>query len=545
MVQVKTSDGIVEGELVENEFLGGQYYSFKGIPYAAPPLGELRFKAPQPVEPWEGVRSAKQHGPPCFQRDFYIDMTLELVGSEDCLYLNVYTPQMTPDKPLPVMVWIHGGGFYGGSGDDDPYGPDFLVPNGVILVTMNYRLEVLGFLCLDSEEVPGNAGMKDQVAALRWVQKNIRNFGGDPDNVTIFGESAGGASVTYHLSSPMSKGLFKRGIAQSGNSTCWWTKPFEPREVAIALAKNLGFYSEDSKELYEFFKKQPVENLINADTPINMAQLGKKGKELQYCVVDEKDFGTNERFFYANPYDVLRNGIHEGVDVMTGYTEDEGVFWLAICPDVEGALEKINRYNDYLTSEPLAENCTASQRLEIGKRLKKYYFGTEKVSMKNFDQLLKYCSVQLFTYGAHQWAKIASSNANNNKVYFYKFGCKTERSFLSNVSHVRKYLGDKVVVCHADDLPYLFSFKMEGMKVVKGSESHRLIENVTKLWTNFAKFGNPTPDDSLGVQWTPYDVENQKYLNISNQFEEKSHPDAEEIKFWEDIFREFYPRYVH
>lgn len=196
--------------------------------------------------------------------------------SEDCLFLNVYTPDLKPRDPLPVMFYIHGGGFYSGCGNDDMYAPEFLVRKGVILVTINYRLEVLGFLCLDTEEVPGNAGMKDQVAALKWVNKNIANFGGDPSNVTIFGESAGAASVSCHLVSPMSKGLFKRAICQSGATTCWWAKVFEPRKKALVLARQLGYNSENDGDLYEFFKSQPVEALVGVKLPLSFSEEHRK-----------------------------------------------------------------------------------------------------------------------------------------------------------------------------------------------------------------------------------------------------------------------------
>ena len=186
----------------------------------------------------------------------------KFIGSEDCLYLNVYTSNVKPDKLLPVMFYIHGGGFRVGSGDDDAHGPQFLVRQGVIVITINYRLEVFGFLCLNTEDVPGNAGMKDQVQALRWVSKNIASFGGDSNNITIFGESAGGVSVSYHLMSPMTKGLFRRAICQSGVSLCYWGQAYRPRDRALALARNLGFFSEDDQELYDFFKNQPESTLI-------------------------------------------------------------------------------------------------------------------------------------------------------------------------------------------------------------------------------------------------------------------------------------------
>ncbi|KAL4709559.1 hypothetical protein ACJJTC_007290 [Scirpophaga incertulas] len=195
MTQVAISDGVLEGELVDNEF-GGKFYSFKGIPYAVPPLGDLRFKAPQLAKPWDGVRSAKQCGPMCNQRGHFL--------------------RTTPGwkRGLSVLKCLHG--------DDEVYGPELLVRHDVVIVSINCRLGVLGFLCLDSEDVPGNARLKDQMLALKWVQKNISHFGGDAYNVTIFGESAGGASVGYHLISPMSKDLFKRAICQSGCSLNSW-----------------------------------------------------------------------------------------------------------------------------------------------------------------------------------------------------------------------------------------------------------------------------------------------------------------------------------
>ncbi|XP_064292526.1 juvenile hormone esterase isoform X2 [Plodia interpunctella] len=162
MPLVTVEEGILKGAVCEEG--DTTYIAFKGIPYAKPPIGNLRFKAPEPPEAWTGERDATQHGPVCPQYNERLDCIEE--GSEDCLYLNIFTKTLDPLTPRPVMVWIHGGGFYTGSGNSDYYGPEFLIKHDVILVTFNYRLEVLGFLCLDNEEVPGNAGLKDQVAAL-------------------------------------------------------------------------------------------------------------------------------------------------------------------------------------------------------------------------------------------------------------------------------------------------------------------------------------------------------------------------------------------
>ncbi|XP_013141548.1 PREDICTED: cholinesterase 1-like, partial [Papilio polytes] len=265
------------------------------------------------------------------------------------------------------MVWIHGGGFSSGSGSDEMYGPDYLVRNDVILVSFNYRLEVLGFLCLDTEDAPGNAGMKDQVAALRWVQKNISNFGGDPNNVTIFGESAGGSSVSFHLLSPMSKGLFKRAIPQSGQAiTCWGTS-FEIKERSLQLARELGCTSKDVKEVSKFLKAQPVEALVKKNITVTYQETNKAALIVPFSITAEKQFGNNERFMVSEAIDVLRNsGIHEGVDVMEGYTEDEGVLFLGSGQNVYKMFPQANKYPEFFVPRPIALHCPLVDQIEVG-----------------------------------------------------------------------------------------------------------------------------------------------------------------------------------
>ena len=216
---VAVDGGAVSGELS----LDGRVAIWRGIPYAAAPVGELRWRPPQPVEPWEGARECAQFGPACPQPPSPTAITRGPgVQSEDCLYLNIHAPHGGPEGPFPVMVWIHGGGCTIGAGSLDVYDGEMLARQGAVVVTINYRLGPLGFLAhpLLSAESPdgvsGNYGMLDQIAALQWVQRNIAGFGGDPGCVTIFGESAGGASVARLLVSPLAEGLFHRAIAQSG-----------------------------------------------------------------------------------------------------------------------------------------------------------------------------------------------------------------------------------------------------------------------------------------------------------------------------------------
>jgi para-nitrobenzyl esterase len=219
--RVQLDSGPILG--AHEEVSGQQIWIFKGIPYAAPPVGALRWQAPQPVQAWEAPRVCTQPGPACPQPSMLEGFSLSAgPTSEDCLYLNVWSPAASSKERLPVMVWIHGGSFETGSGSMDVYNGRNLAADGVVVVTINYRLGPLGFLSHPAlsvsatSGVSGNYGLLDQIAALQWVQRNIGGFGGDAGNVTVFGESAGGISILDLIVSPQAKGLFKRAIVESG-----------------------------------------------------------------------------------------------------------------------------------------------------------------------------------------------------------------------------------------------------------------------------------------------------------------------------------------
>jgi len=218
---VRTDAGIVQGTLEEGLAV------FRGIPYAAPPVGKLRWQPPQAPPSWTGVQKAASFGPACPQQE-----VSELEGggdlgrmSEDCLYLNIWKPLTQRNEKLPVMVWIHGGGFVVGAGSGPEYPGDRLARKGMIVVTLNYRLGALGFFVHEDLEkespagVSGNYGLLDQIAALRWIKKNIAAFGGDPERITLFGESAGAASISLLMLSPQARGLFHRAIMESATAT--------------------------------------------------------------------------------------------------------------------------------------------------------------------------------------------------------------------------------------------------------------------------------------------------------------------------------------
>lgn len=385
------------------------------------------------------------------------------------------------------MIWIHGGSFMSGSGNSSYYGPDFLIKNGIILVTINYRLEILGFLCLDTEDVPGNAGMKDQVAALRWVRDNISCFGGDPNNITLFGESAGAASVSYHLISPMSKGFFKKAIVQSGSSNCRWARALEPRQRAVALARELGKHTDDDKELYIFFKNLPVEKLVKHKVPILMGEVLQPNTNLHFTIVDEKMFEGNERFFFGDMFQQLENGIHEDIEVITGYTQDEGYFTFGKS-SVEDIVLKFNTFLESFVPTSLVYECKITDQLNIGRKMKEYYYGREEITHTNLEPLVKFLSFNTFNFDIMQWVKFCAKKENNN-VYLYKFSCVSERNVMAQILGAKKDIIKKPVVSHAEDLLYLFDVKIAGILVDKNAKSYKMISNMTTLWSNFAKYG--------------------------------------------------------
>ncbi|HJQ20924.1 MAG TPA: carboxylesterase family protein [Gemmatimonadaceae bacterium] len=248
--RINTLSGTLEGRV--DAASGAQV--FEGVPYAAPPVGNLRWRAPQAVASWQGVRSATRLGHNCLQHRPYGDIDATVAGtSEDCLYLNVWTPSTTGN--LPVMVWIHGGGFFAGFGGEERHNPGPLVKKGAVVVTVNYRLGPMGFLAHPAiaaeatTQTSGNFGLLDQIAALQWVKRNIARFGGDPSRVMIFGESAGAMSVGELIGSPLAKGLFQRAVLESGTGTTLVQSRAAAESTGFRLATSLGVSGNDAATL--------------------------------------------------------------------------------------------------------------------------------------------------------------------------------------------------------------------------------------------------------------------------------------------------------
>ncbi|XP_039749174.1 juvenile hormone esterase-like [Pararge aegeria] len=524
---VPVEQGLLEGEQKCTITGNTLYNSFKGIPYAAPPIGELRFKAPQPALYWEGIRNATEHGNVCPQVD---QLNNEFIpGSEDCLFLNVYTPNLKPNNSLlSVIVFIHGGGFMYGSGNDDNYGCDHLVDQNVVVVTMNYRLDVPGFLCLDTKEVPGNAGMKDQVAAFKWVQTNIENFGGDPSQVTIMGQSAGAVACTLHALSPMSKGLFKRVIAMSGAPSSEFSVEFESKRRAMVLSKSLGFETSNATDL-EFLQNVPVNKLIATNSSvIAIEQYINLMMKVYFVPVVEKDFGQ-ERFLIEPPDVSLKNGRMHDVDILLGYVSAEGLVGIFLF-ETPPTIDNYERFREALVPRNIIYQSTPKITVELGDLIKDHYSESEPLSLKTLPQFVNYAS-DMYIYNIIRHARHLSNSVIRN-IYLYQFSCMSERNILSQEGNKYGITG----VSHSDDLMYVFNGNRYNLPINKNATSYRMIQNTCTLLTNFAKSGNPTPDSSLGVDWPKYTAESETYMDIGEELIINTKPRDSMMYFWKSIY---------
>ncbi|GBP60485.1 Venom carboxylesterase-6 [Eumeta japonica] len=478
MARVSVEQGELEGLLCEVNNI--KYVAFKGIPYAQPPLGDLRFKAPRPPRPWEGVREAKHHGPVCPQYNERMERIEE--GSEDCLYLNVYTKDLSPTTPAPVLFWIHGGGFYTGSGNSDFYGPEYILEHDVILVTINYRLEVFGFLCLDTPEVPGNAGLKDQVAALRWVHDNIAAFGGDSSNVTIFGCSAGSASVSYHLLSPMSQGLFQKAICQSGVCLNEWShNPYALRR-AIQLGKFLGKDTEDADELLKFLRLQPPTSLVRIKLPKLESIPDDLANGILFGPVTEKCGPETEKFISKTPTELLKEGKIAKVPIILGYVSGEGMEtakYFMEAPEIRAHKLELSVPRELKSAWPVDKIKEAAEKIKL------FYFGKRNIAKDTFQELVDLDTDFLFTFNIRRFARHAVRHTGM-PVYLYKFDMATERNFTKNKYNMSSVKG----VCHADELGYLFNVTC--MNLPQTNESLKTTKELVSLWINFASTGYDT-----------------------------------------------------
>ncbi|XP_039755547.1 esterase FE4-like [Pararge aegeria] len=520
---VTVTEGKLSGKVCktsnETEFL-----TFKGIPYAKPPVNQLRFSAPQPPEPWEGVRDATKESNVCSQYD---TEKLKVVGDEDCLYLNVYTPCLpkTDTALLPVMVFLHGGGFiYGNGTDDNHHGPDYLLDKNVVLVSLNYRLGVLGFLCLDCKEAPGNMGLKDQVQALKWVQQNIKNFNGDPDNVTLFGISAGAASVEYLLLSSMTKGLFHKAIAQSGSTLLPWALNKNIRELGATIATLKKYHVNDNQDLLKYLKSMSIHDLIYTSMMVLADERYKGGLHFGFVPTIEKQ-GDWEPIITKSSYKMLAQGEFNKVPYMGGFCSREGLIILAFL-DI---YEKVKEEKMFLDFLPF--NIDDNEKIEYINKFKAVYLEKEHEEPDSF--VIDFFSDVDFLGGIYVSTSLIAKH--NSPVYLYEFNYDGKLNYLKKKLSIKR-----AGACHGDDGGYIV--KSELLKENLSDTDKLVQDRMCRMWTNFAKFGNPTPEIDthlITTTWEPIAETGMACLLISDKLSMKYDIYPERTK----LFKELYEKY--
>ncbi|KAJ9584570.1 hypothetical protein L9F63_021080, partial [Diploptera punctata] len=425
---IKVKQGLIRGHRLKSR-KGREIYAFQSIPYAKPPIGELRFKPPQPVEPWEEILDTRTKSPECTQSGSFL--TEPVTGQEDCLYLNVYTPKLDSSRPLHVMFWIHGGGWQSGSGNSDMYGPQYLLDKDIILVTINYRLGPLGFLSTGDAVCPGNNGFKDQVFALHWVQENIEAFGGNPNSVTIFGESAGGASVQYLMLSPLSKGLFHRGISQSGSalSLMALSPNSTTRYQTETLSKLLDCSTESSEQIISCLKQKDASELFEKSSTFLEWNIDPM---LPFKPVVETQPGENdEPFLIEEPFQTLVSNYDDLLPWMTGLVSSDGGLFSAILYKEERLVEELNaRFEEII---PMAfffrETAPKSELKDIAHRIRNFYFGNEPITKENARGLTNLYTDAIFLSALDTSVKLHAKR--KPPVYYYEFDYRGTNSYSS------------------------------------------------------------------------------------------------------------------
>ncbi|XP_028635135.1 pyrethroid hydrolase Ces2a-like [Grammomys surdaster] len=502
-----THSGQVRGSLVHVKDTKAGVHTFLGIPFAKPPVGPLRFAPPEDPEPWSSVRDTTSEPAMCLQTDVMnseamkeMNVTmLPIPMSEDCLYLNIYAPAHAHEgSNLPVMVWIHGGGLVLGWASMND-GSTLAATEEIVVVSIQYRLGILGFFSTGDQHARGNWGYLDQVAALRWVQKNIGYFGGNRDRVTIFGISAGGTSVSSLVVSPMSQGLFHGAIMQSG----------------VALLPDL--ISDTSEWAYK-----TVANLSGCEVPDSEALIHcLRGKSKQEILAINQVFKmipgvVDGKFFPKHPQELLASKDFHPVPSIIGITSDECGWRVPTYMGLKHIIEKITR-----ETLPGVLKSTAAQMMlppECSDLLMEEYMGNTEDPETLQAQFREMLGDFMFVIPALQVAHFQRSHA---PVYFYEF-----QHLPSFIKHARP---SHVKADHGDDILFVFGSYLCGMNFDLTKEEELLKRRMMKYWTNFARTGNPNSEDL--PHWPVFDQDEQ-YLQLNTQPAVGRALKARRLQFW-------------
>ena len=475
MIEIKA--GPIVGEVIDDN---SNIVAYRGIPYAAPPVGGLRWKEPQPVTPWQEIRRCVEFGPACPQSEvFFSDLLINespSLISEDCLYLNVWCCASAERRP--VMVWIHGGGFDSGWGHQRGFDGAALARKGVVVVTINYRLGIFGFFAhpllslASAERTSGNYGLLDQIAALSWVQDNISAFGGDPNCVTIFGESAGAMSVNLLRRSPLAEGLFHRAISQSAPGGVQIGPNLRAQEVqgkrlsdkllpesdSDAITELLGLSAH--KLLQQTINNRPIQELITSNTVVNTFSFGP--------VIDE--------------WVLPSEGFTHDVPLMLGINAEEGAYWASL-EELSFVMESVENFEAFVRwragehAISLLELYPAKTRDDIRKAFIEYFTDTT------------------FAKSTREVAAAMSDAFSNTYLY-----CFSRRKIDAPIN----------AAYHSAEIGYVFNNLCTTEEV-----DVRLSDTLSSIWVQFATTGDPN-DQGL-PKWPVYDADSDQYIDFNTE----------------------------
>ncbi|KAM3823944.1 acetylcholinesterase [Vipera latastei] len=503
-LKVATQTGWVRG--LRTPVLNGHVSAFLGIPFAEPPVGRLRFLRPEPVKPWQHVLDATSYQHACYQM---VDNTYpgfhgtEMWNpnremSEDCLYLNIWVPSPRP-KNVSVLVWIYGGGFYSGSASLDVYDGRFLTyTQNVILVSLSYRVGAFGFLgLLGSQEAPGNMGLLDQRLALQWIQNNIQHFGGNPKAVTIFGESAGAASVGMHLLSSQSRALFQRAILQSGAPNAPWATvtPAESRRRATLLGKQVGCHFTNDSELVSCLRSKSPQQLIDEEWSVLPY---KSIFRFPFVPVIDGDF------FPDTPEAMLGTGNFKETQVLLGVVKDEGSYFLIYgVPGFSKDNDSLISRQDFLEGVRMGvphANDIATEAVVLQYTDWQDEDNREK-NREAMDDIVGdhniICPVMHF---ATRYAE------RGNKVYAYLFDHRASNLIWP------LWMG----VPHGYEIEFVFGLPLNDSLNYTPQEKE-LSRRMMRYWVNFARTGSPTDPAEEDGAWPTYTASQQQYVRLNTQ----------------------------
>lgn len=487
---VRVEQGLISGTTGKNP----EVRVYRGIPYAAPPVGDLRWKPPQPPALWKGVRAAIEFSSDCWQTPYppaaaiYQSKLRSL--SEDCLYLNIWTAAKSEKARLPVMFWIHGGGFTRGAGTGTAYDGEVLAAKGVVVVTINYRLGAFGFmahpaLTTESEHhASGNYGLLDQIAALEWVKKNIAAFGGDPNCVTIFGESAGSWAVNALMASPLAKGLFQRAIGESGGL-------FSPMTTLAAAEKAdeklvASFIPDTTKDVLKALRAVSAEDLVKA-TATETTRAIVDGYVLPHSV-----------------YEIFAQGRQNDVPLLVGNNADEGTALVPQGANIKAAF--------YTSGARTRYGALADQFLKL------YPADSDEQAVKSFYSAYR---DQVFGWEMRTWARL-QIKTGHQPAYLYYFTRVAPGP-----------LSQRLGAFHALEIAYVFGnfpwpFSWD-------DSDHKLSDTISSYWVNFATTGNPNGEGL--PRWPAYSAQSDQALELGDKISVRSETNKAGLDFFDGYFQ--------